>query len=242
LQVWQLLRTRGNLPARECWSVQANKAGMNDFCRARSDRTRPSARQRARSRRNAGLPQLLRRAAEWGSLPLAVLVSRPQAGVHGASPPSKMSQYQAAPMTATMNALSEKPIKVPACSCQNVRAADRVLALRTGRTPSTTQNACSTLNRRVIRTAKAIASPEPIAFPIHAKRPMGALGPVSCGLAPSGVAPLFCSGNQMLGRRPDCSDRISMQTFVLSPVLRHRPVTGLIRPLASTVARSPTLG
>src|SRR5262245_7030600 len=102
-------------------------------------------------------------------------------------------------MTATTNALTEKPIKVPACSCQNARATDPELAPSTGRTPGTTQNACSALSRRVISTARPIASPEPIAFPIHVKRPVGATAScsLSCELAQSGAALLFWSGNQI---------------------------------------------
>jgi hypothetical protein len=68
-------------------------------------------------------------------------------------------QYQPMcwPMAATTAALTKNPTSVPACSCQNARAAELLLTFRTGMTPSTTQKACSTLRSRVRRTTTGVA-------------------------------------------------------------------------------------
>jgi hypothetical protein len=102
-------------------------------------------------------------------------------------------------MIPTTIALTKKPIKVPACSCQNVRTADPPLALKTGSTPSTTQNACSTLRSRVSRTAKPSANPERTALTLQFERSVGRMGfaVTRRELAPSPVALLFSSGIQI---------------------------------------------
>jgi hypothetical protein len=119
----------------------------------------------------------------------------------------KISQYQAwsARMTATKNALIEKPIKVPACSCRNVRAADPALAVRTGIAPSTTQNACSTLNRRVSRTARPIVNPDrTAAIQAEGSARSTALIGFACALAPL-LAVLLCRNGIQITSNAGCA-------------------------------------